>query len=93
MAIVVVAAQKGFRQKQNGPYIREAVLTVTGLTAGAANTIIHGLAVNSVGQAPTVVNYVATTGVPGFQTAPADATNLYYTTGSGQTSLIANVEY
>jgi hypothetical protein len=93
MSIAVSASYKSFRQLQKGPYIREAVLTITGLTAGAANTIPHGLAINGVGKIPRVVNFVATNGVPGFQTSVADATNLYYTTGSGQTSVIANVEY
>ena len=93
MSIAVSQASKGFSQLQTGPYIRQAVLTVTGLSSGTASTIPHGLAINGVAVTPRIVDFVATTGAPGFQTAPADSTNLYYTTGSGQTSLIANVQY
>lgn len=69
--------------------MRRAALVITGLTAGAANTIPHGLPKIPYG----VPNYQATSGTPGFETAVPDATNLYYTTGAGQTSLRVGVEY
>ena len=43
MAVTVSAAYQGFFQIQRGNRIRRAVLTVSGLTAGTANTIPHGL--------------------------------------------------
>jgi len=88
MAIVVTPTYLSFRQNQTGEYIRRAKLTVTGLTAGAANTIPHGLPTP-----PQIVNYVATSGTPGFETSPADGTNLYFTTGTSQTSLVAYADY
>lgn len=88
MSIAVAPTYLNFRQIQKGPYIRKALLVVTGLTGAAANTIPHGLP-----KIPQTVVYVATNGVPGFETATADATNLYYTTGAAQTALKAIVEY
>lgn len=67
---------------------RRTKLAVTGLTAGEANTIPHGLKT-----APVEVLYVANSGTPGFETQPADVTNLYFTTGAGQTSLTAYAVY
>ncbi|MGI0080908.1 MAG: hypothetical protein ACRECH_14950 [Nitrososphaerales archaeon] len=65
------------------------MLSVTGLAAGAANTIPHGLIRTPYG----LPNYQATSGTPGFETSPPDAANLYYTAGAGQTSLRVFVEY
>lgn len=87
MAVTIV--YNDLLQRIEGGYIHRATLEVTGLTAGAANTIPHGL--------PTTPEdlpiYQATTGTPGFQTAAPDGTNLYYTSGVGQTSVEIGVEY
>lgn len=88
MAITVVPTYKGIQQNIQGAYTRKAKLTVTGLTAAAANTIPHGLPAM-----PGEVEYVGNSGTPGFETQAADATNLYFTTGAGQTSLTAYVRY
>jgi hypothetical protein len=76
-------------QNLNGVLINRWILNVAGLTAGAANTIPHGMP----SAAWTLPNYQATSGTPGFETQPPDATNLYYTTGAGQTSLRVEVEF
>lgn len=89
MAIAVTPTYEDIRQNLEGAYLRRAVLLITGLTAGAANTIPHGLPGTPYG----VPNYQATSGTPGFETSAPDATNLYYTTGAGQTSLRVGVEY
>ena len=89
MPISVTPNYEDVRQNITGVLLRRAVLTVTGLTAGAANTIAHGLPRVPYG----VPNYQATSGTPGFETQPPDATNLYFTTGAGQTSLRVGVEY
>lgn len=75
-------------QDCNGVFRRRTRLTVSGLTAGAANVIPHGLK-----PTPVEVLYVANSGTPGFETQPADATNRYFTTGAGQTSLTAYEVY
>jgi hypothetical protein len=89
MAISVTPTYQDVRQTIRGALIECAVLVITGLTAGAANTIPHGLPRIPYG----VPNYQATSGTPGFETSVPDATNLYYTTGAGQTSLRVGVEY
>ncbi len=89
MAIVVTQTGLGIGVELAGTQPRKAVLGVTGLTAAAANTIPHGLP----GTPRGVPIYQATSGTPGFETSPPDATNVYYTTGAGQTSLRVGVEY
>jgi hypothetical protein len=89
MAVAVTATYEDVHQNITGSLLRRAVLVVTGLAAGAANTIPHGLPRTPYG----VPNYQATAGTPGFETQPPDATNLYYTTGAGQTGLRVGVEY
>ncbi len=89
MAIAVAPTYEDVHQNMEGALLRRAVLVITGLTAAAANVIPHGLPRTPFG----VPNYVATSGVPGFETSPPDATNLYYTTGAGQTTLRVGVEY
>jgi hypothetical protein len=89
MAISVTATYEDVHQNMSGAMLRRAVLVVTGLTAGGANTIPHGLPRIPYG----VPNYQATAGTSGFETQPPDGTNLYYTTGAGQTSLRVGVEY
>jgi hypothetical protein len=89
MAITVTPTYKDVRQTIRGALIDQAILVITGLSAGAANTIPHGLPRAPFG----VPNYQATSGTPGFETQAPDATNLYYTTGAGQTSLRVGIEY
>ncbi len=89
MAIAVTTSGLGIGVELAGTQPVKAVLVVTGLTAAAANTIAHGLP-----RAPRgAPNYQATSGTPGFETSPPDATNLYFTTGAGQTSMRVGVEY
>ena len=88
MSVSVSSQDLGFRQLQSGPYIRRALLTVTGLSTGTASTIAHGLPAT-----PQVVLYTPRVAAGGFETQAADATNLYYTTGASQTALTAYVEY
>jgi hypothetical protein len=89
MAISVSATFEDVHQNITGALLRRAVLVITGLTSDAANVFPHGLPRTPYG----VPNYQATSGAPGFETQPPDATNLYYTTGAGQTSLRVGVEY
>ncbi|MGH9345513.1 MAG: hypothetical protein ACRD19_17335 [Terriglobia bacterium] len=89
MAISVVTDYTDLRQNTEGFIFSHAVLSVTGLAAGAANTIPHALIRTPYG----LPNYQATSGTPGFETSVPDATNLYYTAGAGQTSLRVSVEY
>lgn len=71
-----------------GVDVRRAKLVITGLTAGAANTIPHGLPLG-----PLEVVYVSNSGAMGFETQAADRANLYFTTGAAQTSLTAYATY
>lgn len=89
MALTVTAIYEDVHQSITGVLLRRGVLTITGLTAGVANTIPHGLPRLPFG----VPNYVATSGTPGFETQPPDAMNLYYTAGAAQTSLRVGIEY
>jgi hypothetical protein len=89
MAITVTPTYQEVRTNLRGALIDRAILVVTGLTVDAANTIPHGLPRTPYG----VPNYQATSGTPGFETSAPDATNLYYTTGAGQTSLRVGIEY
>ena len=86
--MTVTPTYLSFRQNQSGVYIRRAMLKVSGLTSGAANTIAHGLP-----STPQIANYVPLVAAGGFETSDPDATNLYYTTGSGETSLKVYLEY
>lgn len=88
MAITVAPTYIGQRQDIRGTYLRQAMLVIAGLTAAAANTIPHGLPTT-----PVIVVYEATSGTPGFETSNTDGTNLYYSTGAGQTSLKAYCWY
>ena len=84
----VATTELGFRQNQDGPFIRFALLKVTSLTGGQAETIAHGLP-----STPRVVIPIPLVAAGGFETADADATNIYWTTGSNQTSMKFYVEY
>ncbi len=88
MPITVTPTYRGMRQQKSGEDYRMARLVIAGLTAAAANTIPHGLPA-----APVIVVYEATSGTPGFETSDADGTNLYFSTGAGQTSLKAYAWY
>lgn len=76
-------------QTYDGIPIRQAKLVISGLTAGAANTIPHGLP-----SQPVSVTY--TPGANGLwgETQPGDSTNVYVTVGAGgATSGTALVHY
>jgi hypothetical protein len=88
--MAVTAYYKGQKTRLTGEYLREAVLYVTGLTAGQANTIAHGLPA-----VPAEVEYVPTSGNGNwYETQDPDSTNLYLTIGaSGPTSFKVYVKY
>lgn len=89
MSIGVTPTYQSVRQTLQGAQIRKASLAVTGLTAGAANTIPHGLP-----GTPIAVDYrPGANGLWGETQAP-DATNIYVTVGSGgATAGTIEVEY
>lgn len=62
----------------DGRFLRRGTLNVSGLTAGAANTIPHNL-----GATPQTIKLNA--GALGLwgETQPADGTNVYVTVGAG----------
>jgi hypothetical protein len=90
MSIAVSNTYKGFRQRQTGEFLREAVLAATGLTAGSANTVPHGLPAT-----PVQAVYVPTNGNGNwYETSDPDATNVYITSGSsGPTAFKIYVKY
>ena len=90
MPISVTSTYQGQKTRLTGEYLREAVLVVTGLTAGAANTIPHGLPA-----APVDVCYVPTDGNGNwYETQAPDVTNLYVTSGaSGPDAFRVLVKY
>ena len=88
MAISVTPHYEYLGQTVEGSYIRKAKLTVSGLTASAANTVPHGLP-----SAPLNV-IIEPTSAGGFhETQPADATNAYITADGAGTSCNLIVEY
>ena len=89
MAISVTPTYYGRVKDLDGRFPRRAQLAVTGLTAGAANSIPHGLP-----QAPQTVDLnPSALGLWG-ETQVADGTNIYVTVGTGgATSGWINVVY
>jgi hypothetical protein len=76
-------------QTYQGIPIRKAKLTISGLVAGAANVVPHGLPA-----APISTAYAPGAGGLWGETQAADSTNLYVTVGTGgATSGTAYVEY
>ena len=65
-------------QEIDGRFLNRAVLAVSGLTAGSANTIPHGLP-----RQPQTVDLNAGAAGKWGETSAADATNIYVTVGSG----------
>lgn len=90
MSIVITPTYRGQKTRLTGEYLREAELSVTGLTAGSANTIAHGLPAT-----PVEVVYVPRDGNGNwFETAAPDGTNLAITSGSsGPTTFRIYVKY
>ncbi len=74
----------------SGYGLRTAVLAATGLTAGSANTVPHGLPAT-----PVQVLYVPTNGTATwYETSAPDATNVYITVAaSGPTAFKIYVQY
>lgn len=88
MAISVTSTYQGMRQLQDGPFLRRAELSVTGLAAGA-NTLPHGLPA-----APQRVTYRPGAAGGWGETSAPDAANLYVTVGTGgATAGTIDVEY
>ncbi|MGC2234255.1 MAG: hypothetical protein WBA09_22330 [Candidatus Acidiferrum sp.] len=89
MAITVTPTYYGRIKNLDGSFPRRALLAVSGLTAGAANSIPHGLP----GVPQTVDLNPSALGLWG-ETSIADATNIYVTVGTGgATSGWINVAY
>ena len=86
--MTVTVTKAGWRQNQDGTPVGIAYLKVTGLSSATPSTIAHGL-----GSAPKSVQYIPLVASGGFETADPDATNLYWTTGSGQTAIKAILSY
>jgi hypothetical protein len=90
MAGITVAPTYSYlAQTFQGVPIRQAKLVIAGLTAGAANTVPHGLPA-----VPVSISY--NPGANGLwgETQPPDATNVYITVGAGgATSGCALVQY
>ena len=62
----------------DGRFLRRGTLNISGLTAGAANTVPHNLGVQ-----PQVVKLNASALGLWGETQAADATNIYITVGTG----------
>jgi len=89
MPIVVTTTGLGIGVELAGTLPRRARLGITGLTAGAGNTVPHGLPA-----APRSVILVPGGSASWGETSAADATNIYITVGAGgATSGTAYVEY
>jgi hypothetical protein len=88
MSISVTASVEITRQTITGALLNRALLTVTGLTADAANTIPHGLP-----RVPQVVTIVPTSAGGFHQTSAPDGTNLYITADGSGTTCNFIVEY
>ncbi len=89
MAIVVTPTNYGRYKDLDGRFPSRATLTVSGLTAAAANTIPHGLPhpPQFVGLRPGAAGLWGETSLP-------DATNIYITVGTaGATAGNIDVEY
>jgi len=87
--ITVIPTCQYLTQTYQGVPIRQAKLVISGLTAGAANTVPHGLPAT-----PMSVAY--NPGANGLwgETQPPDGTNVYITVGaSGASSGSALVQY
>ncbi|HUI42088.1 MAG TPA: hypothetical protein VL523_08975 [Terriglobia bacterium] len=87
--IAVTPTYRYLAQTIEGVPIRQAKLAITGLTAGAANVIPHGLP-----SAPIGVSYdPGASGLWG-ESQPPDGASLYVTVGAGgATSGTAYVQY
>lgn len=88
MAIVVAVSNNRTRKDLDGTIRRAATLTITGLTAGQANTIPHTLPYK-----PTRCSLIPGANGLWGETQVPDGTNLYVTVGGGgSTSGRADVE-
>ncbi len=97
MAISVSSSNSDILMDNRGIMPDLVTLTITGLTANAANTVAHGLprtpkrvwftAVGSGVNAPSCSLDTSTAA------AGCDGTNLYICTPAGVTSMLAHVEY
>jgi hypothetical protein len=87
--ITVVPTYRYLTQTFQGVPIRQAKLAISGLTAGSANTIPHGLPA-----APVSISYDPGANGLWGETQPPDHTNVYITVGAGgATSGTAWVQY
>lgn len=95
MAVSVSLTEQFIEVTVAGPYIKNAHLSVTGLTTGGNNTVPHGLT-DGKGNAvtPLTVSIEPTSNNNFYEYQPADSTNIYVGVGSGAgTSCTIYVEY
>jgi hypothetical protein len=95
MAVSVSLTEQFIEETVAGPYIKNAKLNVSGLTASGNNTVPHGLT-DGKGNAvtPITVSIEPTSNNNFYEYQAADATNIYVGVGSGAgTSCNIYVEY
>jgi len=95
MAVSVSLTEQFIEGTVAGPYIKNAKLTVTGLTTGGNNSVPHGLN-DGKGNAvtPITVSIEPSSNNNFYEYQAADSTNIYVGVGSGTgTSCNIYVEY
>jgi hypothetical protein len=95
MAVSVSLVEQFIEESLAGPFIKNAKLTVTGLTTGGNNSVPHGLN-DGKGNAvtPLSVSIEPSSNNNFYEYQAADSTNIYVGVGSGTgTSCNIYVEY
>jgi hypothetical protein len=95
MAVSVSLTEQFIEETLAGPYIKNAKLSVSGLTTGGNNTVPHGLN-DGKGNAvtPITVSIEPASNNNFYESQAADSTNIYVGVGSGAgTSCNIYVEY
>jgi hypothetical protein len=83
MAITVTSTYQWIDQATSGQYLSYAKLVVSGLTAGANNTVPHGLTDGKGnGVAPLQVSLEPTSNNTFYEYQAADTTNIYVGVGA-----------
>jgi len=95
MAVSVSLTEQFIEETLAGPYIKNAKLTVTGLTTGGNNSVAHGLN-DGKGNAstPITVSIEPSSNNNFYEYQAADSTNIYVGVGAGSgTTCNIYVEY
>jgi len=95
MALSVSLTEQFLEETVAGPFIKNAKLSVTGLTTGGNNTVPHGLTDGKGNAAtPLSVSIEPTSNNNFYEYQAADSTNIYVGVGSGSgTTCNIYVEY